>query len=122
MWSRWSHSAVWDQAEGVVYDASFKHKGFRAWPQDEWFARYPKREVRDLGLHDPGAARRWLRQQIGKPYDWTAIIGFVFRSDWQATDSWFCSEVIETLRNKFGAPVFRADVSRVTPGHQDMIV
>ena len=35
-----------------------------------------------------------LKSQIGKPYDWRAIIGFGLGDrDWQETDSWFCSEL-----------------------------
>src|SRR5689334_9108316 len=32
----------------------------------------------------------FLNSQIGKPYDETAIAGFVFQRDWRAPDSWFC--------------------------------
>ena len=35
----------------------------------------------------------WM-SQIGKPYDRTAIMGFVFERDWRQTDAWFCSEGI----------------------------
>lgn len=35
----------------------------------------------------------FLRGQLGKPYDQTAIAGFVFQRDWRETDSWFCSEL-----------------------------
>lgn len=35
----------------------------------------------------------FLKSQIGKPYDVEAIMAFVMRRDWQAPDSWFCSEL-----------------------------
>lgn len=35
-----------------------------------------------------------LRSQVGKPYDWRAIISFALGDrDWRETDSWFCSEL-----------------------------
>lgn len=35
-----------------------------------------------------------LHSQIGKPYDWRAIISFgLGERDWRETDSWFCSEL-----------------------------
>jgi beta-lactamase class D len=35
-----------------------------------------------------------LQTQIGKPYDWRAIVSFVFGDrEWQNADSWFCSEL-----------------------------
>ena len=44
-----------------------------------------------------------LKTQIGKPYDWRAIIAFGFGNrDWRSTDAWFCSELqiwaAETIR------------------------
>lgn len=35
----------------------------------------------------------FLLQQVGKPYDKTAIAAFVARRNWQEKDSWFCSEL-----------------------------
>jgi hypothetical protein len=35
----------------------------------------------------------FLREQLGKPYDTTAIFAFVAARDWQEKDSWFCSEL-----------------------------
>lgn len=35
-----------------------------------------------------------LKSQIGKPYDWRAVVSFAFGDrDWQEADSWFCSEL-----------------------------
>jgi hypothetical protein len=36
----------------------------------------------------------FLRSQIGKPYDKTAIYAFAFNRDWHNKASWFCSELI----------------------------
>lgn len=35
----------------------------------------------------------FLRAQVGRPYDFSAILAFVARRDWQEPDSWFCSEL-----------------------------
>ena len=35
----------------------------------------------------------FLRAQLGKPYDTSAIVAFIAARDWQAKDSWFCSEL-----------------------------
>src|ERR1041385_1977448 len=35
-----------------------------------------------------------LKSQIGKPYDWWAVVSFaVGDRDWQTEDNWFCSEL-----------------------------
>lgn len=50
-----------------------------------------------------GLFYNFLRSQIGKPYDQTAIAGFVFQRDWRAHDSWFCSELQATGMETAGA-------------------
>lgn len=36
---------------------------------------------------------KFLNAQLGKPYDTTAIWGFVTGRDWREPDSWICSEL-----------------------------
>ncbi len=39
------------------------------------------------------------RSKLGKPYDFTGILGVGVNRDWQEPDSWFCSEdVSDTLK------------------------
>jgi uncharacterized protein YycO len=52
--------------------------------------------------------------QLGKPYDYTGIVGFLFNRDWQKTDSWFCSELVAASINKEIA-LFDAESFRITP-------
>ena len=41
-----------------------------------------------------GMALQWARKQVGKPYDWGGVVGFLFwRGSWAATGSWYCSEL-----------------------------
>jgi hypothetical protein len=56
--------------------------------------------TRELYVHLPATAgevdsfQTFLRSQIGRPYDFKAIAGIVAQRDWQAQDSWICSELI----------------------------
>ena len=124
MWSRWSHSAILDHRTGTVYDSTFIHGGCKTWDAKAFFRMHSTMELRPIeiasGREDD--AVQWLEAQTGKPYDWTALLGFVLRRDWQRDDAWFCSEETETFRSTFGVPRFRLGAGRVTPGHQDMIV
>ena len=36
----------------------------------------------------------FLKQQVGKPYDTRAIVGFAAGRNWRDADAWFCSELI----------------------------
>lgn len=54
--------------------------------------------------------------QIGKPYDYTAMLGFIVKRDWQETDSWFCSELLAWAFEHGGKPLIRADgIYKVAP-------
>ena len=123
MWSRWSHSAILDRATGVVYDSTMTHGGCRKWTTDEFAAMYPHMEIRGMDVLPIAevAATAWLEAQLGKKYDWTALVGFLIRRDWQEDDVWFCSEHTETFRSLFEVRRFRIGASRITPHHQDMI-
>jgi uncharacterized protein YycO len=58
----------------------------------------------------------FLHSQLGKPYDKTAIWGFVAGRDWREDDSWFCSELLSAaLEISRACPVLYAPRNKVTP-------
>lgn len=124
MWSKWSHSAIYDEERCCVYDSTFIHGGVKKWSEKEFFANNPIFELRpaDVPPERVPESRNWLENQLGKPYDWTALLGFISRRKWQEDDSWFCSELSEAFRALFGIPRFRFGSWLITPRHQDMIV
>jgi uncharacterized protein YycO len=55
-------------------------------------------------------------EQLGKPYDWSAIAGIVTRRNWQQPDRWFCSELVAWAFESAGRPLLRAQgTHRITP-------
>jgi len=56
-----------------------------------------------------------IESQIGKPYDWEAILGHVFRKKWDDADAWFCSELVAWAFSEAGMPLIRAAKNKVTP-------
>ena len=54
--------------------------------------------------------------QVGKPYDYTALLGNLLHRDWQEDDSWFCSELLAAAFNKAGYPLINGNTDRITPG------
>jgi len=60
--------------------------------------------------------RNFLVDQLGKPYDKTAIWGFATGRDWREDDSWFCSELAAAaLEMAGGCPVLYTPANKITP-------
>lgn len=58
----------------------------------------------------------FLRAQLGKPYDWRAILSFAFGNrDWQEPDSWFCSELQAAALVYAGLLHITLPADRLTP-------
>lgn len=76
-------------------------------------------KVAQFGVHVSPAEEAqviaFLFGQIGKPYDWGAIFGLIFRRDWQKAESWFCSELIAAAFQQAGVPLLRETLNRITP-------
>lgn len=124
MWSRWSHSALYDFDTGQVYDSTLLQGGVKVRQVTDFLDLYPDHELRLVEVPEPEAqnARDWLAAQVGKGYDWSALLGFLFQRNWQETDRWFCSELTETFRGLFSTPKLRSGAWRVTPHHQDIVL
>ena len=47
--------------------------------------------------------REWCETQVGKPYDWQAVLGFTFQEPaFEDREKWYCSEVVLYAFNHFG--------------------
>lgn len=53
--------------------------------------------------------------QLGKPYDYSAIFGFLLRRNWQEDDSWFCSELVATSFIAAGKRLFDETANKISP-------
>jgi hypothetical protein len=63
-------------------------------PMAEFIARYSYCEVHEKPSAFPhDEVLRRARSQKGKKYDWSAIFGIAFRTGWNSTAKWFCSEL-----------------------------
>lgn len=118
MWSKYSHAAILDGS--VVTDTTFWQGGVKQHFAEDFFKHYTRYELRDIDVSEP-MARNWLVAQVGKKYDWTALLSWVVRRDWQEDDSWFCSELCEAMISLFGVPRFRETAARISPRHQEML-
>ena len=58
-------------------------------------------EVRTIPHADPDAVWHKVENEIGKPYDWKYIYGWLFRRNWQDPAAWSCPELIATMAGLF---------------------
>lgn len=113
-WSRFSH-VVFVEDEVNIIDSTFMHGGVQRRLLADIYRDYSTIQVIDIPLPDEQAALDFAREQLGKPYDKTAILGFIFRRNWADDDSWFCNEYMEAIAKAGGRVRFRAELSRITP-------
>lgn len=114
--SRWSHVALVTGA-GTIIDATFKH-GVAERPWSDFLEKASAYEVVTFAAAKPDDVVNFARTQVGKKYDMLALVGFYFRTGWQDTRSWFCSELIAWAINRGHKPTFREKcVGRITPQH-----
>lgn len=118
-WSRWSHVAVVDGSSVIEAAAIY---GVRRVSLMEAMNRSKDFAVVALPCADPAAVIAAISSQIGKPYDYTAILGIGVHRDWQEDDSWFCSELVAWGFSTAGQPLFRSEcMRRITQQHLWML-
>lgn len=79
------------------YDATSDGPGMR-----ELYVDLPPLGLTYYTEPSPQPWEAFLRAQLGKPYDFTAIAGLALDRDWREDDSWFCSEMAAASLEKCG--------------------
>lgn len=101
---RWSHVGIIDGDHVIeaVWTDGVRYRRLDSLMEDR-----PEHEILDVTLPNEAEALQWVRQQIGKPYDFTGVIGLGFGRNWQESSRWYCSELAVTAAVKGGlaAPV-----------------
>ena len=65
-----------------------------------------------------GSNRRvlgWATSQVGKPYDWVAILAFLPRTNWHDPGKWFCSELVAEAFKLKDSAIVDNRAYRITP-------
>lgn len=115
-WSRYSHAA-WLCSDGSVIEA-WQRGGVRHVASVS-SQHTPGTVVRiyDVPGVDRVAVESFLTSQIGKPYDFFAILGFVFRRPFpHLRPKWFCSELVSTACDKGGVRLLNKPAWKTSPG------
>ena len=80
--------------DDTIYDATL-FKGVAKQNKKAFLSKYVTSESISFDI-DANKARNvkcFLENQVGKPYDWIAIVSFPLQRDWEKADSWHCSEL-----------------------------
>ncbi|MFN4115636.1 MAG: hypothetical protein ACK4F7_03940 [Inhella sp.] len=112
--ARWSHCGVLDVARGVVIEALW-FRGVVETPLAIWMLRYPSWERVDITCPDAPAAMAFVRAQVGKGYDYLAVLGVPWRSAWDDPRRWYCSELVEAALATGGRRRWRLSKRGVSP-------
>ena len=119
-WSRWSHVGIVHADASVV--ESVPRYGVGQAPKVDAICGADQYALGDIPCRDPDAIIEAALSQVGKPYDYSALLGLTFHRDWQEDDRWFCSELIAWAFAQAGEPLFRAEaLHRITPQHLWML-
>ena len=117
--SDWSHAALVSD-DGWAIEAT--------WPEvrkcrvEEIMAKHTRHILVDLYCKAPVRAWKAAEEQVGKPYDMTALFGWLSGRNWQEDDQWFCSELVAWVFEQGGSPLFRdGSCHRVTPNDLWMV-
>ena len=110
--SKWNHVAL--EIGGTVYEA-MAGGGVRAVPAKGYAESWAAAKCVEVAVDNPAPIRDWLRGQIGKRYDWAALLALPFRASWQHPRRWFCSELVAQALHLAGA-VDLPKAYRITPG------
>ena len=110
-WSDWSH------VDFVLRDGRFLGArldgGVQIRPHD--YIKPSAFRYAYVTVPDPRKVYGWATTQVGKPYDWKAIMGFLPRVEWHDPHAWFCSELVAAGFERAGHPIVDRKAFRVTP-------
>lgn len=75
--------------------------------------------VATVDASDKKRVEAFILGEVGKPYDWKAVIGIGIHRDWHDDKAWCCSELVAAALEYAGTRVVSKQISRVTP--QDLL-
>lgn len=110
-WSKWNHVAI--QINETVFDSTVE-RGVGMQSLKQFENEWKEIEPFSINIPNPQLAKKFLHEQIGKSYDITAIVGFIFKRNWSQDCCWFCSELVAKSLREGGIDIKREE-HRISP-------
>lgn len=118
---RWSHCGIVTERNTVIEALAFK--GVVETPAADFFSRYPVVEFRNVACPDPAVGELWARNQVGKGYDYAALLGLALRrGSWADDGRWHCSELVEAALVQAGKRRFIDAPAVISPNLSYMVI
>lgn len=114
---KYSHAA-WVCRDGSVIESTMKTGVHELASLDDSHTDGTPVEVYTLPISDRQYAEidAAMRAEIGKKYDWKAILGFALHARLEQRMAWFCSELVVGVLNKCGIfPLKHIEPFQVSP-------
>jgi uncharacterized protein YycO len=105
-----------------VVESTLSRGGVKTDTLENVIKRSSAYEIVEFKVNNATAIWEAALTQVGKKYDWTALVGIPFHRDWSEDYAWFCSEFIAWAFDQGGTPLFNSEnIHRITPGHIYML-
>jgi len=106
-----------DACGGQPPGVRIRPAGYEAWKQRVVMSMAPKDSASEMKFYS------FLNDQLGKPYDRIAIIGFATGRDWRDPQEWFCSELAAAALETAGLlPALYTPANKVTPAALALVI
>jgi len=119
-WAPWSHVGVVTPDDTVIEAVAWR--GVIETSMADFIARHSKTAIVSVACPEPVRAVAYGRTQLGKGYDWLALLGIPLREPWEDADRWICAELAEACLAAGGRQRFRVAAGKITPYQSYMVM
>lgn len=120
-WGQWSHCSLLVPDRGYVIEA-VAFKGVIRTPLDEFAERMAKFERKEIACPYPDDGIEWAEQQVGKGYDYGALLGNLLREDIEDRQRLDCAELLEGAVVRAGRIRFTRELWKLSPNLSYIVV
>lgn len=119
-WGQWSHCGLVVRDTYVIESVAFK--GVVRTPLSQFVCRASDFAFKDIEVPDLESGLFWAEQQVGKPYDYGAVIANLLREDLDRPERMDCVEIVEGALVAAGLMRFVCPLWKLSPNLSYIVV